>query len=127
MLSQSQNELQNCCNFIKEQKITKIKEVYLWKFVGAVCYYVKNLWVHAPAAPILTQALDLNITLQCLFQVVKQQKMGTLQFHIPDFQNDPTYPNQKEFLKFCEGNLKYLNLSSRISAWAGLDRAWDIF
>ena len=25
--------------------------------MGAVCYYVKNLWVHAPAAPVLTQAL----------------------------------------------------------------------
>ena len=57
MLRQSQNKLQYCCNLIKEQKITKIKEVFFWKFVGAVCYYVKNLWVHAPAAPVLTQAL----------------------------------------------------------------------
>ena len=53
--------------------------------------------------------------------------MGILQFHIPGFQNDPSYPKQKEFLKFCEGNLKYFNLSSRISAWTGLDKAWDIF
>ena len=53
--------------------------------------------------------------------------MGTLQFHIQGFPNDPRYQNQKEFLKFCEENLKYFNLSSRISARTGLDRAWDIF
>ena len=43
--------------------------------MGAVCYYVKNLWVHAPAAPVLTQALLSgcflinNNTLACLFDI----------------------------------------------------------
>ena len=38
-------------------------------------------------------------SLQSCFQVVKQKKMSTLQLHIPGFQNDPSYPKQKEFLK----------------------------
>ena len=42
-----------------------IKEIYLWNFVGAVYYSVKNLWVHAPAAPVLTQAL--NVELEAAF------------------------------------------------------------
>ena len=42
--------------------------------------------------------------------------MGTLQFYISDFQNDPSYSKQKEFLKSYEGNLKQFNLSSWISA-----------
>ena len=36
----------------------------------------------------------------------KHEKMGTLKFYIPGFQNDPIYPKQKEILKFCEENLK---------------------
>ena len=34
-----------------------IKEIYLYNFVGEVYSSVDNLWVHAPAAPVLTQAL----------------------------------------------------------------------
>ena len=37
------------------------------------------------------------------FKGYNNKKMGTLQFHIPGFQNDPSYPKQKEFLKFYEG------------------------
>ena len=40
------------------------------------------------------------------FREYNNKKMGTLQFHIPGFQNDPSYPKQKEFLKSYEGNLK---------------------
>ena len=35
------------------------------------------------------------------------KKMGTLQFYISDFQNDPSYPKQKEFLKSYKGYLKW--------------------
>ena len=34
------------------------------------------------------------------------KKIGTLQFYIPGFQNDPSYPKQKEFLKSTQKNLK---------------------
>ena len=34
--------------------------------------------------------------------------MGTLQFYIPGFQNDPSYPNQKEFLKSTGGKLEII-------------------
>ena len=42
----------------------------------------------------------------CLETKLNHKKMGTLQFYIPGFQNNPSYPKQKEFLKFTEGNLK---------------------
>ena len=42
----------------------------------------------------------------CLSTKLNHKKMGTLQFYIPGFQNDPSYPKQKEFLKSTEGNLK---------------------
>ena len=42
---------------LEEEKITMIKDICLWNFVGAVYYSVKNQWVHAPAAPVLMQAL----------------------------------------------------------------------
>ena len=38
-----------------------IKEIYLWNFVGAVYYSVKNLWVHAPTAAALTQAMNCRV------------------------------------------------------------------
>ena len=34
------------------------------------------------------------------------KKIGTLQLYIPDFQNDPGYLKQKDFLKSYEGHLK---------------------
>ena len=37
---------------------------------------------------------------------IESLKKGNLQFYIPGFQNDPSYPKQKEFLKSTEGNLK---------------------
>ena len=40
------------------------------------------------------------------FRGYNNKKMGTLQFHIPGFQNDPNYPKQKEFLKSYKENLK---------------------
>ena len=49
---------------------------------------------------------------QCFFQVVNSKKMGTLQFYIPCFKNDPSYPKQKEFSKSTKRNLKWFNLSS---------------
>ena len=37
---------------------------------------------------------------------LKHIKMCTLQFYFPGFQNDPSYPKEKEFLKSTKGNLK---------------------
>ena len=42
----------------------------------------------------------------CLETKLKHNKMGALQFYIPGFQTDPSYPKQKEFLESTEGNLK---------------------
>ena len=35
---------------------------------------------------------------------LNHKKMGTLQFYIPGFQNVPSYPKQKDFLKCTEVN-----------------------
>ena len=42
----------------------------------------------------------------CLEKSKITKKMGPFQFYIPDVQNYPSYPKQKEFLKSNEGNLK---------------------
>ena len=63
----------------------------------------------------------------CLKRNIIHKRMNTLQFYIPGFQNHPSYPNQKEFLKSNKGNLKKLNFSSWISTWTALDRARDTF
>ena len=39
----------------------------------------------------------------CLETKLKHNEMGTLQFYIQGYQNDPSYPKQKEFLKSTEG------------------------
>ena len=44
---------------IREQKWQRV--IRIWNLMGTVYYYIKNLWVHTPAAPILTQALDVHI------------------------------------------------------------------
>ena len=46
---------------------------------------------------VTTHSLDTNLN---------HKKMGTLQFYIPGFQNDPSYTKQKEFLKSNEVTLK---------------------
>ena len=63
----------------------------------------------------------------CLKTKLKHRKMSPLQVYIPGFQNHPSYPKQKEFLKSTKGNLKKFNLSTQTSTWTGLDRAWDTF
>ena len=50
-------------------------------------------------------ALD-SIVTHCLAAKLKHEKMGTLQFYIPGFQNNPNYPKQNESLKSTKGNLK---------------------
>ena len=42
----------------------------------------------------------------CPEKSIIPKKMGPFQFYIQDLQNYPSYPNQKEFLKSNEGNLK---------------------
>ena len=42
----------------------------------------------------------------CLEKSIIPKRMGLFQFYISDLQNYPSYPNQKEFLKSNEGNLK---------------------
>ena len=51
---------------------------------------------------------DTKVT-HCLETKLNLEKMGTLQFYIPGFQNDPGYPKEKEFLKSTKGNLKQFN------------------
>ena len=53
--------------------------------------------------------------------------MDPFQFYIPGLKNYPSYSEQKEFLKYYEGNFKWFNLSSQIRTWTGLDRTWDTF
>ena len=65
MLRQSQNELQNCRNLIKQQKITNIKKVYFWKFVGA---------------PVLTQALLKNPDLTNFIEYVRYKTTTVMTF-----------------------------------------------
>ena len=50
--------------------------------------------------------ISLQANSHCLETTLKPNEMGTLQFYIPGYQNDPSYPKQKEFLKSTEGNLK---------------------
>ena len=42
----------------------------------------------------------------CLEKTITPKRMGLFQFYIPDLTNYPSYPNQKEFLKSNQGNLK---------------------
>ena len=48
----------------------------------------------------------------CLETKLKHNEMGTLQLYILGYQNDPSYPKQKEILKYYEGNLEIRDNSS---------------
>ena len=50
--------------------------------------------------------IQLIATHTIFFRGYYNKKMGTLQLHNPGFQNDPSYPKQKDFFKSYEGKLK---------------------
>ena len=54
----------------------------------------------------------------CYFTKLNLKKMGPLQFCLPALLEIHRSHKQKEFLKFCEGFLRYSNLSSQISTWS---------
>ena len=99
-------------------------------FIGQVrVLFLKKCQLGNGISILVVLVLKWQSLAHCLETKLIHDKMGTLQFYIPGYQNDPSYPKQKEFLKSTEGNLKWFNLSSQISisTWTGLESLRHLF
>ena len=87
------------CNQITYEKNTEIKD---YTYFENKLKYVVGFEYSGPKS----SEIEIHTTAHCQETKLKHKRMGTLQFYIPGFQNDPSFPKQKEFLKSTQGNLK---------------------